>query len=261
MQNRQIESLQSDASTVSGNPKFVAAKNAARLIESGMRVGLGSGSTAMHFVELLAHRIRNEGLEISAVATSKTTASLAERSGIELEDLCRLGALDIAVDGADEIDPDLCLIKGGGGALLREKIVAQAARFRIIIADSMKLVEQLGKFPLPVELISFGWEATLDHVLDACRRGGIRPNWDVRMADSGEYVTDEGNMIVDIEVGKIESPLGLAAELSGIAGVVEHGIFVNLCDLAIVVHPDGRTEYFGEELDLVAGELEVDADV
>lgn len=235
--------------------KSVAALRAAEAIKNGMRVGLGSGSTAELFIAALGARVEGEQLDIAAVATSRASAECAERVGIALSDLSALGALDIAVDGADEIDPDLNLIKGGGGALLREKIVAQAANCRVIIADSSKLVDRLGAFSLPVEVIAFGWQATVEHVLDACRSDQGHPAWHLRVRNGDRFLTDHGNLIVDVDVGVIDDPGALGDALSRIAGVVEHGIFVDMCELAIIGHGDGRAEYFGDELDVVAEDI------
>ncbi|MFL6333921.1 MAG: ribose-5-phosphate isomerase RpiA [Pyrinomonadaceae bacterium] len=207
-----------------------AGLKAAELVEDGMRVGLGTGSTAEWLVARLGERVRDEGLRVRCVPTSRRTEEQAQGLGIPLVTLGEVGALDIAIDGADEIGPGLALIKGGGGALLREKLVASAAGRFVVIADSSKLVEVLGRFPLPVEVVRFGWELT------ARRVSGVAGVESVLRRDAGgePYVTDNGNYILDCRCGEIQDPARLEHELKRLTGVVETGLFVGMDHLAIV---------------------------
>ena len=206
-----------------------------------MRLGLGTGSTAKHFVELIGERVR-AGLDVIAVPTSMATRVDAERCGITLTTLDETPALDLTVDGADEIAPDLSLIKGGGGALLREKIVAAASARMIVIADRSKWVSALGRFPLPIEVAPFGLGATLraiEKAITAIQRPGPLT---LRLGKDGHaFVTDGGHWIVDAALGRIDDPETLAHALSGIPGVMEHGLFVGLAQTAILAGTDGVT--------------------
>ena len=209
---------------------------AAEFVEDGMRVGLGTGTTARWLVERLGERVR-EGLRVRCVPTSRQTEEQARRSGVTLATLGEVGELDIAIDGADEIGPGLALIKGGGGALLREKLVASAARRFVVIADASKVVEVLGRFPLPVEVVPFAWELTARRVASVA---GVEPA--LRRGEGGEpYVTDNGNFILDCRCGEIADPARTERELKSLAGVVESGLFVGMADLA-VVSTDGGLE-------------------
>lgn len=210
-----------------------AAEAALRHVSDGMVVGLGTGSTAAHFVALLGRRVA-EGLQIIGIATSGATARLAEGSGIPLAMLDDYPEPDLAVDGADEIGPRLALIKGGGGALLREKIVANAARRVIVIADAGKLVPELGAFALPVEVVAFGLTATALAIERAGIELGLSVAIDVRERDGVPFVTENGNRIIDASFGRIPDPEALAARLAAIPGVVEHGLFLGTADLALV---------------------------
>lgn len=204
-----------------------------------MKVGLGSGSTADLFTEFLAERVRN-GLKITATPTSEHTAELARKLAIPLADLNDLKQLDLVVDGADEADAALNLIKGGGGALLREKIVAASAERMIVIADESKLRPRLGRFPLPVEVIPFGHATTLTRIISAAANLGYRQLAPVlRSANGAACRTDNGNFIYDCPFGEIPEPAPLAAELSQIAGVVEHGLFCGMAWMLIIAGPDG----------------------
>ncbi len=206
-----------------------AGYRAAELIEDGMRVGLGTGTTAYWLVERLGGRVR-EGLKVRCVPTSRRTEEQARSLNIPLATLGELCELDIAVDGADEIGPGLALIKGGGGALLREKLVASAARRFVVIADRSKKVEVLGRFPLPVEVVRFGWELTARRVCDVTR---VEPA--LRREAGGEpFVTDNGNYILDCRCGEIRDPARTGRELKSLTGVVESGLFVHMAHLAIV---------------------------
>ena len=224
--------------------KLRAAERALDFVRPGMRLGLGSGSTAAKFVELLGARVK-DGLEVVCVPTSEATRELAERSGIPLTTLDIEPELDLTVDGADELDERLRLIKGGGGALLREKIVAAASASMAVIADDSKRVAKLGAFPLPVEIASFGWRATLNKVLDVCRAHGGGGEIALRGTENRPFVSDGGNYILDCAFGAIEKPEQLAIDLSVIPGVVEHGLFIGLARTAIVAGEKG-VEIIGE---------------
>jgi ribose 5-phosphate isomerase A len=219
--------------------KRLAAEKALALVEGGMRLGLGTGSTAAMFVELLAAEVR-AGLDIVCVPTSEATRAQAERLGIRLTTLDAEPILDLVVDGADEVDAELQLIKGGGGALLREKIVASASNRMVVIADSSKKVARLGRFPLPVEVVRFGLKSTERHIEalagDVGCRGTIAPRL---LSDGAPFVTDGGNLILDCAFREIDDPEGLAEALQIIPGVVEHGLFLGLADMAILAGPGG----------------------
>jgi ribose 5-phosphate isomerase A len=221
------------------NLKRAAAAHALPLVEPGMRVGLGTGSTASHFVELLAERVR-VGLAIIAVPTSEATRALAGKLGIPLSTLDETPQLDLTVDGADEVAPDLALIKGGGGALLREKIVAAASARMVVIADDSKLVDVLGRFPLPIEVVPFGLAATRRHIERAVGEAGCPGPARLRHGRDGHpFVTDGGHLILDAALERIPDPSSLAARLAEIPGVVEHGLFVGLAHSAIIASAAG----------------------
>lgn len=223
--------------------KFVAARRASDFVEDGMRVGLGTGSTAAWLVRCLGERVREQGLRIRGVPTSSRTAELATAAGIEVVPLDEARWLDLTIDGADEIDGDLNLIKGGGGALLQEKIVATASDQMIVIADPSKRVERLGAFPLPVEVIPFGWQSTkvlLEETLtglDVEGRSSV-----LRLDGDRPYVTDEGNFILDLGLGRIGNARQLSLVINQIPGVVENGLFIDICDAVVLGHGDGRVE-------------------
>jgi ribose 5-phosphate isomerase A len=219
--------------------KLQAAERALDYVMPGMKLGLGTGSTAAKFVELLGRRVAG-GLDVVGVPTSEGTRALAERCGVRLATLDDYPELDLTVDGADEIDRDLCLIKGGGGALLREKIVAMASEKMVVIADRAKLVERLGAFPLPVEIVQFGARATLRMIEAATQDIGCSGTIGLRKTTSGEnFVTDNGNFIVDCAFGSIVNVEDLGDVLEMIPGVVEHGLFVGIADAAIIAGPNG----------------------
>ena len=223
--------------------KFVAAKRAADLVEDGMRVGLGTGSTAAWLVRCLGDMVRKEGLKMRGVPTSTRTAQLAREVGIEVITLDEARWLDITIDGADEFDGDLNLIKGGGGALLQEKIVATASDQMVVIADLGKEVSRLGAFPLPVEVIPFGWQTTqalLEETLISMDVLGRTAT--LRMNGDTPFVTDEGNHILDLHLQRIGNARQLALVLNQIPGVVENGLFIDICDTVVVGHGDGRVE-------------------
>jgi ribose 5-phosphate isomerase A len=207
-------------------------------VQPGMKVGLGTGRTAEHFVRLLGERVK-EGLEVTGIATSERTASLAASVGIRVTTLDAEPVLDLAVDGADEVDPELRLIKGGGGALLREKIVAHAARRFVVIVDEAKLVQELGAFPLPVEVVPFGLGATVRAVESALGRLGLTAVVGERQAGGKAYVSDNGNRILDLQLGRIPAPEALAQALRSIPGVVEHGLFIGMASAAIIAGRGG----------------------
>jgi ribose 5-phosphate isomerase A len=219
--------------------KQAAAARAVELVRSGMRLGLGTGSTARPFIELLATRVR-AGLDVIAVPTSEATRTQAARLGIPLTTLDDTPELDLTIDGADEIAPDLTLIKGGGGALLREKIVASASAKMVVIADESKWVPVLGHFPLPIEIAPFGAAATRRAVEAAAAAAGCPGPAPLRMAKNGHaFVTDGGHWLLDAQLQRIADPQGLANRLSAIPGVMEHGLFIGLAGAAILAGPDG----------------------
>lgn len=213
--------------------KRAAAEASVAYIKPGMALGLGTGSTAAHMVRALGEKVR-AGLKLAGtVATSEATAALARAEGIEVLSLDALPALDLTIDGADEIGPGLALIKGGGGALLREKIVASASRALLVIADHTKRVDALGDFGLPVEVIPFALEPVRRKISALGGRATLR------LAGAAPFTTDEGNRILDVDFGKIEAPAPLAVALSQIPGVVEHGLFIELARAAILAGPSG----------------------
>jgi ribose 5-phosphate isomerase A len=215
--------------------KRAAGEAAALLVENGMVVGLGTGSTAAWFVRALAAR----GLDITCVATSTATADLAGSLGMKLADLGETREIDLTIDGADEIGPGLSLIKGGGAALLREKLVWEASRRCVVVADAAKRVETLGKFPLPIEVVAFGHKTTSLRICDALAEFdlGIPPR--LRMKDGQPVRTDGGNLIYDAACGRIEEPAALAFALKSVTGVVDHGLFLDLAELALIGMPGG----------------------
>ena len=223
--------------------KKAAAEKAAQLVAPDMTIGLGTGSTAAHLVAALGARIR-DGLEIKAIPTSKDTEDKARAAGIDIIIPDETTEIDIAIDGADEIGPSLTLIKGGGGALLREKIVADAARRFIVIADSSKVVRTLGAFPLPVEIEPFCWALTVRRLRDTLSAHGyidvdvsLRPD-----NDGNSFLSDGGNYIADCALNAIDEPARLNEALRALPGVVETGLFVGMADHAIVAGPDGVNE-------------------
>ena len=219
--------------------KRAAAARALEFVEPGMRLGLGTGSTARHFVELLAERVR-EGLRIVAVPTSEETQRDAQRLGVPLTSLDETPALDLTVDGADEIAPDLALVKGGGGALLREKIVASASARMVVIADESKWVRVLGRFPLPIEVVPFGLAATRAAIEAAAAAAGSPGRAELRKRkDAAPFVTDGGHWILDAHLDRIADPQALADRLARIPGVVEHGLFIGLAQAAVLANADG----------------------
>lgn len=223
--------------------KFVAAKTAGDYVKSGMKVGLGTGSTAAWLVQCLGEKVRDEGLRIQGVPTSTRTAQLAREVGIEVISLDEAKWLDLTIDGADEYDGDFNLIKGGGGALLQEKIVATASDQVIIIADVSKKVETLGSFPLPVEVIPFGWQTTKTLIEETLiGLDVLGQNTQLRMNGDAPFITDEGNYILDLNLIRISNAKQVLLVLNQIPGVVENGLFIDICDTVIVGYGDGRVE-------------------
>ncbi len=221
--------------------KALVGQAAVKYIEDGMIVGLGTGSTVRYLVDALGERVKNEGLNIIGVTTSNRTTEQATSLGITIKDLDEVDHVDLTIDGADEVDPNFFGIKGGGGALLWEKIVNNASTKNMWIVDESKLVDQLGDFGLPVEVIPFG----ASHVFSALEAKGYQPEW--RMDGDQKYRTDEGNLIIDLRFGKIADPEQLANELIQMVGVVEHGLFLHRVDTVIVGRQDGP-EVLGREL-------------
>ena len=220
--------------------RAVAAK-ALEYVQDGMKLGLGSGSTAEIFVEMLAPRVRG-GEKLLCVPTSEKTAALARKLGITLAALDDLAPLDLTIDGADEADRDLNLIKGGGGRLLREKLVAAASRKMIVIADETKLVPRLGKYPLPIEIIEFGHKSTVARMTTALKAIGYdNPAMTLRVKNGEVFKTDSGNVIYDVAFGAIKDAPKLAATLSQVPGVVDHGLFIGIAT-TLLIAADGEIE-------------------
>ncbi|HET7577639.1 MAG TPA: ribose-5-phosphate isomerase RpiA [Bacillales bacterium] len=222
-----------------GNEKKAAGEAAAAYVENGMIVGLGTGSTVRYTIEKIAERIKAEGLQIKGIPTSRATEELAKELGIPLVSLGEIDGIDVTIDGADEADGNLNGIKGGGGALLFEKIVASFSKRNIWVLDSRKKVEQLGAFPLPVEVVPFACPV----VLRTLESEGMNPV--VRENNGERFVTDSGNWIVDLHLRNIDEPEQLETWLNLLPGVVENGLFLNRADLALVangesVHPYKR---------------------
>ncbi len=218
------------------NAKQRAGEKSVEYVKDGMTLGLGTGSTAYWMVERLGERVR-EGLDVRCVPTSRRTEEQARALGIPLVTFAEVQQLDLTIDGADEIGPDLALIKGGGGALLREKLVAASSRRMIVVADAGKRVEVLGRFPLPVEVVPFAWEVTARRVGEVT---GVEPV--ARRAGAELYLTDNGNYILDCDCGQIPYPARTERELKLLPGIVECGLFVQLADLAILAGADGELE-------------------
>jgi len=217
--------------------KFHAAQRALALVEPGMTLGLGSGSTAALWIRLLGEQVRDHGLNIRAMASSEDSEQLGRSYGIPFVTFEECPSLDLTVDGADEIAPGLALIKGGGGKLLREKIVASASKRFVIVADETKQVEKLGRFPLPVEVIPMA----VPLVAESLRELGFTPKLRLNQ-DREHYITDEGNLILDCSGLLIEEPALMAGTLDSIVGVVEHGLFLGMADLAFIAGESTVTE-------------------
>ena len=213
--------------------KRAVAEAALRWVRTGMRLGLGSGSTSHRFIELLGERVRRGELHVEGIATSQSSDDLARKSGIPLIPPRRGLLLNLDIDGADEIAPDLSLIKGGGGALLREKVVARASQYFLVLADSSKQVPHLGAFPLPVEVVPFA----LPWVTDEISKIGGNPVLRTKPDSAAQpYLTDQQNYILDCKFGVIESPADLASRLEKVPGIVEHGLFLGYAKAALIAH-------------------------
>ena len=225
--------------------KMRAAERALDYVRPGMRLGLGTGSTAVKFVDLIGARVA-QGLDVICVPTSEATRVQAEGLGISLATLEEQPELDLTVDGADEVDENLQLIKGGGGAHLREKIVAAASARLVVIADDAKRVIKLGAFPLPVEIVPFGCRATMSKVSACVRMNGCKGPVTLRGSESDPFITDNGNYILDCAFGEIDDPEQVAAQLSHLPGVVEHGLFIGMTHAAVIAGADG-VEIIGEK--------------
>lgn len=218
--------------------KKIAAERAVDFIKDGMTVGLGTGSTAYWAIEKIGAKV-HEGLNIKAIATSVRSEEHAEKLGIKLVPFSEIDKIDITIDGADEVDQNMNLIKGGGGALLREKIVAAASRKLIIVVDESKLVNRLGEFPLPVEIVRFGFEATVKNLQSL----GCLPS--LRRSENGVYITDNGNYIVDCHFKNIDNPLELHNKINMIPGVVDNGLFINMASKVIIGYSSGVVRELG----------------
>ncbi|MEM7422492.1 MAG: ribose-5-phosphate isomerase RpiA [Pseudomonadota bacterium] len=221
--------------------KRAAAARAVEMVEDGMTLGLGTGSTAKWFLVLLAE----SGKRVTSVPTSSQTEAHAIELGIPVSTLAETGQLDLTVDGADEFDGAMNLIKGGGGALLQEKIVAAASAKMVVISDSSKEVATLGAYDLPVEIVRFGWEATLAHISTCLGEQDVSGHGATLRGQDAPYVTDEGHFIVDLALGRIGDPASLNRDLNVIPGVVETGLFCDLADVVIVGHADGTARVIG----------------
>ncbi|MFC6646239.1 ribose-5-phosphate isomerase RpiA [Granulicella cerasi] len=220
--------------------KALVGKRAAAMVEDGMRVGLGTGSTSVQFIKALGARVQ-QGLKIRAVASSDSSAELGRSLGIEVVSLEEMPEIDLYIDGADEVAPGLALIKGGGAALLREKIVASSSKRFVCVVDESKLVPHLGKFPLPIEIIKMARPLVEDKLFKL----GLNPMLRMQKDGASPLLTDEQNYILDCHCGVIEDPEKTAAEIRAIVGVVEHGLFLRMAEVALVAGGNGVTEYNG----------------
>ena len=233
--------------------KYAAARRAVDLVEDGMKVGLGTGSTSAWMIRALAARAQEENLRLTCAATSNRSADLAAELGLKVVTLDEAGWLDLTIDGADEFDADLTLIKGGGGAHLMEKIVAAASDRMVVITDASKEVKTLGAFPLPVEVIPFGWQSSrmlIEELLNAMDVMGTKAT--LRQNGERPFVTDQGNYILDLALGRIGNPRQLSLALNQVPGVVENGLFIDICDAVVIGFGDGRVEM----RDLASGTVE-----
>lgn len=225
--------------------KKAAADRAVEFVEDGMKLGLGTGSTAAWMVKALGERIREEGMQVTAVPTSSRTAAQAAEEGIIVKTLQDAKWLDLTIDGADEVDTSLNLIKGGGGAHLQEKIVATASDQMIVIADVSKQVDKLGAYPLPVEVIPFGWRTTKMLVKEALVGMDVSSTKaKLRYTGDQPFVTDEGNHILDLHLGEIGDPHMLSLVLNQVPGVVENGLFLEMCDRLVLGDTDGNAKVY-----------------
>ena len=218
--------------------KKAAAMAALEYVKAGSKVGLGTGSTANHFITALAEKVRG-GFDVECVATSRASFQLASSLGLKMTTLEKQAHLDVTVDGADEFDGNFQLIKGGGGALLVEKIVATSSRYMVVIADQSKKVNALGKFPLPVEVVPFGVNATAWKIERALKLCDLKGKMQLRLKDGKPFVTDSGNAIIDVTIGHIPEPRRLDNLIQSIPGVVDHGLFIDICGIIMMGTDDG----------------------
>ena len=218
------------------NPKQLAAEKAVSFLENGMTVGLGTGSTAYWAIEKIGEKVQKEGWQLKAIATSLRSEEQARGLGIPIVNFSEIRSIDLTIDGADEVDGQLQLIKGGGGALLREKIVATNSKQMIVVADESKWVKTLGNFPLPVEVILFGWERTFEKLQKLGCRGNLR------MIGIEPYVTDNGNYIIDCAFERIEDAPGLHESVNAITGVVDNGLFIRIASKLVLGFSNGETQ-------------------
>jgi len=218
--------------------KILAAQKAFEYVKDGMKLGLGTGSTADEFTKILSDNVKN-GLDVICVPTSENTKDLAESLNIPLASLENLNFLDLTVDGADEVDDDLSLLKGGGGALLREKIIAFNSKKMIVIADDTKKVSKLGEFRLPIELIKFEHKITINRVLEKLENIGYSGTAELRVINGNPFTTDSENLIYDLSIGLIEEPAIIDNLLNSIPGVVENGLFVDMANIVIIGEQNG----------------------
>ena len=229
--------------SLSDRSKYACALRASQLVESGMKVGLGTGSTAYWLVHHLAKRVREEGLQFVGVPTSQKTRDQALAERIELISMDEAGRLDITIDGADEFDQSMNLIKGGGGAHLQEKIVAFGSDSMVVIADESKRVNKLGKFPLPVEVLQFGSTSSQMQIKELLLAHNYKDfSVKMRTVDAKPFITDEGNYIFDLKLNEIEDPSRLCCDLNIIPGVIENGLFIDVCSAIIVGFSDGTAD-------------------
>ena len=232
-----------DHLSLSDRSKYACALCASALVENGMKVGLGTGSTAYWLVYHLAERVRNEGLEFVGVPTSNKTREQAQAEGLKLISMDDAGRLDITIDGADEFDQSMNLIKGGGGAHLQEKIVAFGSDRMVVIADETKKVNKLGKFPLPVEVLKFGSASSQKQIEELLIAQNYRDfTVQMRMEKNKPFITDEGNYIFDLNLGEIQNPRKLCVDLNIIPGVVENGLFIDVCKAVVIGYSDGTAK-------------------
>ena len=232
-----------DHLSLSDRSKYACALRASALVENGMKVGLGTGSTAYWLVYLLAERVRSEGLEFVGVPTSNKTREQAQAEGLKLISMDDAGRLDITIDGADEFDQSMNLIKGGGGAHLQEKIVAFGSDRMVVIADETKKVNKLGKFPLPVEVVKFGSASSQKQIEELLIAQNYRDfTVQMRLEKNKPFITDEGNYIFDLNLGEIQNPRKLCVDLNIIPGVVENGLFIDVCKAVVIGYSDGTAK-------------------
>ena len=232
-----------DHLSLSDRSKYACALRASALVENGMKVGLGTGSTAYWLVYHLAERVRSEGLEFVGVPTSNKTREQAQAEGLKLISMDDAGRLDITIDGADEFDQSMNLIKGGGGAHLQEKIVAFGSDRMVVIADETKKVNKLGKFPLPVEVLKFGSASSQKQIEELLIAQNYRDfTVQMRMEKNKPFITDEGNYIFDLNLGEIQNPRKLCVDLNIIPGVVENGLFIDVCKAVVIGYSDGMAK-------------------